>query len=233
MPPPGSVPPAKKARAAETKAPAVGLLGGYGDSDGDSGDDGDAAAPGSNPGAAASAKSGLPAGFFDEAPQDSEPAPAPVEGAGASEKAAVPGLPADFLDDDAPGDVQELTEETMRCAAAAAKFSYNQRKKAEAERKCSACTGHVKAGAGNTADSADKKATPGDSDENESGQSKAARAAKVAQAKAAVVPEGFFDDPKMDAKVRKVELVDKAQVEWDKFEKEIAAEDKVSSFTKH
>ena len=204
MPPPGSVPPAKKARAAETQAPARGLLGGYGDSDGDSdgdGDDGDAA--GSTPGGAAAAKSVLPAGFFDEEPQDSEPesGPAPgtspgakgTGGTGESKAAAVAGLPAGFFDDDVPGDADADANAVDATVAA----------------------------------SADKKATPGVSDENEGGQVKAARAAKAAQAKAAVVPEGFFDDPVMDAKVRKVELVDKAEVEWDKFEKEIAAEDKV------
>jgi len=42
------------------------------------------------------------------------------------------------------------------------------------------------------------------------------------------LPEGFFDDPAMDAKVRKVEYVDKMEVEWDSFVKEMKQETNVS-----
>jgi len=42
------------------------------------------------------------------------------------------------------------------------------------------------------------------------------------------LPEGFFDDAKMDAKVRKVEYVDKKEEEWEEFQKMIAEETKVS-----
>ncbi|XP_057373501.1 zinc finger protein 830-like [Daphnia carinata] len=35
------------------------------------------------------------------------------------------------------------------------------------------------------------------------------------------IPEGFFDDPKMDAKVRQIEFKDPVEEEWNKFQKEI------------
>ncbi|KAI9556853.1 hypothetical protein GHT06_016645 [Daphnia sinensis] len=35
------------------------------------------------------------------------------------------------------------------------------------------------------------------------------------------LPEGFFDDPKMDAKVRQIEFKDPVEEEWNKFQKEI------------
>ena len=38
------------------------------------------------------------------------------------------------------------------------------------------------------------------------------------------LPEGFFDDPQMDARARKVEYVDKMEVEWDSFMKEMKQE---------
>ena len=40
----------------------------------------------------------------------------------------------------------------------------------------------------------------------------------------AALPEGFFDDPKMDAKARKVEYKDPMTEEWEKFQKSIAKE---------
>ncbi|XP_077862659.1 zinc finger protein 830-like, partial [Saccoglossus kowalevskii] len=45
---------------------------------------------------------------------------------------------------------------------------------------------------------------------------------------AEALPEGFFDDPVMDAKVRKVEVKDPMMEEWDKFKKSIAEETTVS-----
>ena len=38
------------------------------------------------------------------------------------------------------------------------------------------------------------------------------------------LPEGFFDDPKMDAKARNVEYKDPMTEEWEKFQKSIAKE---------
>ena len=38
------------------------------------------------------------------------------------------------------------------------------------------------------------------------------------------IPEGFFDDPKLDAKARNVQYVDQNEEEWNKFQKEIADE---------
>lgn len=43
-----------------------------------------------------------------------------------------------------------------------------------------------------------------------------------------VLPEGFFDDPIMDAKVRKVEYKDKMEEEWDLFQKQMKEESHVS-----
>jgi len=43
------------------------------------------------------------------------------------------------------------------------------------------------------------------------------------------VPEGFFDDPKLDAKVRQIEYKDPVEEEWDKFQKEIHDEAIVSA----
>ena len=39
------------------------------------------------------------------------------------------------------------------------------------------------------------------------------------------LPEGFFDDPKLDAKARNVQYVDQEEEEWNKFQKEIAEEE--------
>ena len=38
------------------------------------------------------------------------------------------------------------------------------------------------------------------------------------------LPEGFFDDPKMDARARNVEYKDPMTEEWEKFQKSIAKE---------
>ncbi|CAI8017224.1 Zinc finger protein 830 [Geodia barretti] len=43
------------------------------------------------------------------------------------------------------------------------------------------------------------------------------------------IPEGFFDDPKMDAKARKVEYKDKMEEEWERFQKTIQKENDVSN----
>merc|ERR1712226_858059 len=42
------------------------------------------------------------------------------------------------------------------------------------------------------------------------------------------IPEGFFDDPKVDAKVRKVEYKDKMDEEWELFQKAMKEENTVS-----
>ncbi|XP_046846341.1 zinc finger protein 830-like isoform X2 [Xenia sp. Carnegie-2017] len=42
------------------------------------------------------------------------------------------------------------------------------------------------------------------------------------------IPEGFFDDPKLDAKARKVEYKDPADEEWEKFQKALSTENQVS-----
>ncbi len=42
------------------------------------------------------------------------------------------------------------------------------------------------------------------------------------------LPEGFFDDPKQDAKARKVEYKDPILEQWEKFQKSIQKEDDVS-----
>ncbi|KAL6254959.1 hypothetical protein P5V15_014301 [Pogonomyrmex californicus] len=47
---------------------------------------------------------------------------------------------------------------------------------------------------------------------------------KVKDTNLAVLPEGFFDDPIMDAKVRNVEYKDPIEEEWEKFQKEIKEE---------
>lgn len=47
---------------------------------------------------------------------------------------------------------------------------------------------------------------------------------KVAS-ESASLPEGFFDDPKQDAKVRGIEFVDPEEAEWARFVKEIASEE--------
>ena len=41
------------------------------------------------------------------------------------------------------------------------------------------------------------------------------------------LPEGFFDDPKKDAKARNVEYKDPILDEWEKFQKSIQKEDDV------
>ncbi|CAN7983786.1 unnamed protein product [Ixodes hexagonus] len=45
---------------------------------------------------------------------------------------------------------------------------------------------------------------------------------------AEALPEGFFDDPILDAKARNVEYKDPVEEEWEKFQKEIAEETNVS-----
>merc|ERR1712126_383423 len=47
-------------------------------------------------------------------------------------------------------------------------------------------------------------------------------------ANAAALPEGFFDDPIMDAKARGVAYVDKEEEEWEAFQKEIEAGETVA-----
>lgn len=47
--------------------------------------------------------------------------------------------------------------------------------------------------------------------------------------KSETLPEGFFDDPIMDAKARHVEYKDPIEEEWDRFQKEIKEEVTVSS----
>jgi len=42
------------------------------------------------------------------------------------------------------------------------------------------------------------------------------------------LPEGFFDDPKLDAKARHIEYKDPKEVEWEKFQKMIQEETKIS-----
>ncbi|RZF40727.1 hypothetical protein LSTR_LSTR008676 [Laodelphax striatellus] len=43
------------------------------------------------------------------------------------------------------------------------------------------------------------------------------------------IPEGFFDDPVLDAKARNIEYKDPIQEEWDRFQKEIKEENTVSA----
>ncbi|XP_071788895.1 zinc finger protein 830-like [Asterias amurensis] len=45
---------------------------------------------------------------------------------------------------------------------------------------------------------------------------------------AEAIPEGFFDDPVMDAKVRKVEVKNTMEEEWSKFQKEMVEQNQVS-----
>ncbi|CAF0979822.1 unnamed protein product [Rotaria sordida] len=42
------------------------------------------------------------------------------------------------------------------------------------------------------------------------------------------LPEGFFDDPHIDARMRKVEYVDKMEVEWDAFTREMKQQTNIS-----
>ncbi|KAL1140934.1 hypothetical protein AAG570_000862, partial [Ranatra chinensis] len=49
------------------------------------------------------------------------------------------------------------------------------------------------------------------------------------QTREADLPEGFFDDPVLDAKARNVEYKDPIQEEWDRFQKEIKEENSVSA----
>ncbi|CAF1643671.1 unnamed protein product [Adineta ricciae] len=42
------------------------------------------------------------------------------------------------------------------------------------------------------------------------------------------IPEGFFDDPQVDARMRKVEYVDKMEVEWDAFTRQMKQETNIS-----
>ncbi|XP_030828623.1 zinc finger protein 830-like [Strongylocentrotus purpuratus] len=45
---------------------------------------------------------------------------------------------------------------------------------------------------------------------------------------AEVLPEGFFDDPVKDAKVRNVEVRNTMEEEWEKFQKEMQTQQQVS-----
>ncbi|KAL6418686.1 hypothetical protein ACFW04_011871 [Cataglyphis niger] len=47
---------------------------------------------------------------------------------------------------------------------------------------------------------------------------------KIKDTNPTVLPEGFFDDPVMDAKIRNVEYKDPIEEEWEKFQKEIKEE---------
>merc|ERR1712039_684072 len=46
----------------------------------------------------------------------------------------------------------------------------------------------------------------------------------VIEEESGALPEGFFDDPKLDAKARNVQYVDHNEEEWEKFQKEIGDE---------
>lgn len=46
----------------------------------------------------------------------------------------------------------------------------------------------------------------------------------VTEEESGALPEGFFDDPKLDAKARNVQYVDHNEEEWEKFQKEIGDE---------
>ncbi len=41
------------------------------------------------------------------------------------------------------------------------------------------------------------------------------------------IPEGFFDNPELDARMRKVEYVNKMEIEWDTFTREMKQETNV------
>ncbi|KAF8766551.1 Zinc finger protein 830 like protein [Argiope bruennichi] len=51
----------------------------------------------------------------------------------------------------------------------------------------------------------------------------------VAKSTDAPLPEGFFDDPVLDAKARNIEYKDPVEEEWEKFQKAIAEETNVSN----
>ncbi|GBM16110.1 Zinc finger protein 830 [Araneus ventricosus] len=51
----------------------------------------------------------------------------------------------------------------------------------------------------------------------------------VAKSADASLPEGFFDDPVLDAKARNIEYKDPVEEEWEKFQKAIAEETNVSN----
>ncbi|CAF0876981.1 unnamed protein product [Adineta steineri] len=46
--------------------------------------------------------------------------------------------------------------------------------------------------------------------------------------KSSAIPEGFFDNPELDARMRKVEYVDKMEIEWDTFTREMKQETNIS-----
>ncbi|CAG7731553.1 unnamed protein product [Allacma fusca] len=61
--------------------------------------------------------------------------------------------------------------------------------------------------------------------EDEEEEVPAPGSANTVETKKEDLPEGFFDDPKEDAKVRGKEFVDPEEAEWNKFLKEIATEE--------
>lgn len=54
-------------------------------------------------------------------------------------------------------------------------------------------------------------------------------AAAAEEAKDHELPEGFFDDPVLDAKARNVEYKDPVEEEWERFQKEIKEETDLSA----
>lgn len=48
--------------------------------------------------------------------------------------------------------------------------------------------------------------------------------AATSSEQSSALPEGFFDDPQVDARIRKVEYVDKMEAEWDQFTREMKQE---------
>lgn len=66
------------------------------------------------------------------------------------------------------------------------------------------------------------------SDFFDSGTKPASEVVPQAKVMADVIPEGFFDNPKQDAKVRQVEYKDKMEEEWDMFQKAMKEESHVS-----
>ncbi|KAL4238716.1 hypothetical protein ACF0H5_003423 [Mactra antiquata] len=130
------------------------------------------------------------------------------------------GLPSDFFDS-SKGSSSKKSKSSVTNSTKPLLSGYGSSDSEENEERSSATTSSSSTLAvvsGLPADFFDSNVTPSTSKEEEDKPSKISDA----------LPEGFFDDPKMDAKIRNVEYIDKMEEEWDLFQRTMKEESHVS-----
>ncbi|RUS81193.1 hypothetical protein EGW08_011058, partial [Elysia chlorotica] len=135
-------------------------------------------------------------------------------------------LPPGFFDE---GQQHSKTDVKER-AKAALLAAYSSSSSSEDEEDDGEKTKHSQKPDSSTSDSSKTHSSGLPADFFDEGNEPSATKPEVSHSKkmSEVLPEGFFDDPKMDAKVRNVEYKDKEEEEWELFKKTIKEEAQVS-----